>query len=182
LIVRFLERRERGDRGSTVLEVALASALFMLMVGAVLTALDSGTRSERVSQARQEALLDLRQAMTQMTKEIRQAVSIDPTSTATRLDMHTLVGGTDRRVVYEVSGSAPNAILRRTVYTPTATTFELANRIVAPQAFCYQFNETCLATTPGETLSSIRVSLALTPVVLSAGSITLATDIELRNL
>ncbi len=174
--------RLREERGVTLVEMVIATGLFMLLVGAVFAALDSGVKTERITQARQDALLDMRQAMTRMTKELRQAVSVDDQSTATKLDIQTLISGVQHHVVYDVVNASPNAILRRTIDGGTPQT--LATRVVAPQAFCYQFDDpTCLRVTPDpETLSSIRISLSLDPVIFSSGSITLATDVELRNL
>ena len=103
---------------------------------------------------------------------------------------------TTHRVVYQVVGTAPNATLQRLLdptgsapgpYTGTAV--QLADKIVAPQAFCYQFDDTalpppgvCNATSPTSTLSAIRVSLSISPVAFAQGSITLATDVQLRNI
>jgi Tfp pilus assembly protein PilE len=184
-MIRRLLRRLTDERGVTLIELMIASGLFMLLTGAVLAALDSGVRTERISQARQEALADMRNAMTRMTKELRQAVSVNPASTATALDMQTLIGGDQHRVIYEVAGASPHAVLQRSV--DSAAPIVLATRIVAPTAFCYQYDDTatppCLRSTPDPaTLSSVRISLTLDPVIFSAGSVTLATDIELRNL
>lgn len=173
--------RLRDDRGFTLIEMMIASALFLLILGVVLSSFDSGTKSERISQARQEALVSLRQAMTQMTKELRQATSVATTSTATHIDMQTLVSGAAHHVVYDVSGAAGSAILTRSL--DGAAPVQLASHVVAPQAFCYQYDDpNCLATSPASTLSSIHVSLELNPVIFSQGSITLATDVELRNI
>lgn len=178
------EMRLRDDRGFTIIELVIASALFFIILLAVLSTVDTGTKSERISQARQEALVGLRQAMTQITKELRQATSVDadPTkSNASRLDIQTLIGGVQHHVVYDVVGTAPNAVLRRSL--DGGAPQQLADRVVAPQAFCYQFDEpTCLATSPTANLSSIRVALEISPVAFSQGAVTLATDVELRNV
>jgi Tfp pilus assembly protein PilV len=183
-VIRNLRHRLIDDRGFTVIELVIASGLFFIILLAVLSTLDTGTKSERISQARQEALVSLRGAMTQMTKELRQAISVDADpskSNASRVDMQTLLGGVQHHVVYQVVGTAPNAILQRSV--DEGPTTQLADRILAPLAFCYQYDEpNCLATSPTADLSSIRVSLEISPVVFSAGAVTLATDIELRNI
>jgi len=185
--LRLLRRLLRtNDRGVTVLELTIASALTMLILLAVLSSLDSGTRSERISQARQEAEVTMRSAMSQVTRDLRQAVSIASGSTATLLDMQTLIDGVQHHVVYQVVGTSPNATLQRTVDSSAATT--LAKNIVAPQAFCYQYiDPSCVASSisalssPND-LSSVRISIQLTPIVFQSGSITLATDVQLRNI
>ena len=191
----------RDERGFTIVELTIAGALLVVIVGAVLSLLDSGTRAERVSQARHSAELTLRGALTQMTTELRQATAIDPNSTQSVLDMTTLISDStgnvsQHRVVYQIVGTAPNAILQRIVDPAgtapgpyTGPVVQLADKVVAPQAFCYQFDDTatpapgvCDATSPTATLASIRISLSISPVAFSQGSVTLATDVQLRNI
>lgn len=171
----------RAESGISVIELSIASMITLILVAAVLSMLDSGTRHERVGQARYEAQLTLRTSMNQISRELRQALSVDPSSNQTRLDMQTLISGTQRRVVYEVVGTAPNAVLQRSLDGGAPAL--LAERIVAPQAFCYHFSEpTCMATSPTADLSSVRISLQIAPVVFSQGTVTLATDVQLRNV
>lgn len=182
------------DRGLTVIELLVGSLLSMIVVMMVLSMLDSGTKSERVSQARHSALLDLRAAVSQMTQEVRQATYVDPSSDVSRLAICTRVRGTASRVVYQVAGSPPNALLQRTAVdgpctrpvTVSGTAATLTDRIVAPQAFCYHFDQAqtppCRATTPPSSLSSIRIDLELSPVAFSEGTMRLATDVQLRNI
>lgn len=177
---KLLRRFVAEDSGINVVELTIAVALLMLIVGAALSMLESGTRAERIGQARNDAQTTLRTAMNQMTKELRQAVSISSSSNQTTLDMQTLIGGVQHHVVYQVVGTPPNAKLQRTM--DGGAPGDLASRIVAPRAFCYQFNEPdCLATSPPTDMSAIRISLRITPVVFSSGTVTLATDVQLRN-
>ena len=172
--------RLREEHGLSLIEVVIASFLSLVILLAVLATLDSGTKSERISQARQDALVDLRSAMAQMTKEIRQADSVASTSNQSRLDIQTFVGGAVHRVVYDVVGTPPNALLRRSL--DGGTPVVLTDRVIAPQPFCYEFDQpNCLSTTPTVNLSSVRISLELSPVAFGAGSVTLATDVQLRN-
>jgi hypothetical protein len=135
----------------------------------------------------------MRTALQQLTKEARQATYVDPTSDASDLYMKTLIDGVEYWVAYKVVGSPPNATLQRLqCSSPTSSTtisclsgavsVQLADRIVAPQAFCYQYDDPdCLSTTPPSTLSAIHVSLQLTPVAFSQGTVTLSTDVRFRN-
>ncbi len=183
-ILRRLNRRD--ERGITVLEVAIAMALSAIIMTAAYSLMDSGTRSERISQARQDAEVTMRAAINQATQDLRQAISIASTSTATNLDMQTLIDGVQHHIVYQVVGTAPNATLQRTIDGGVAQT--LASNIIAPQAFCYQYiDPNCVAPTiaslssPSD-LSSVRIAIQLTPIAFNSGSITLATDVELRNI
>lgn len=180
-MTRLQDRSNREDVGTTVIELVIATALLLIIIGAALSMLDTGTKTERISQARNDAQTSLRGAMNQMTKEVRQAVSVAPSSNQTLLDIQTLISGVQHRVVYQVTGSPPNAKLQRAI--DGGTPVQLADRIMAPQAFCYQYSDPdCLATTPPTGLSSIRISLQISPVVFSSGTVTLATDIQLRNV
>ena len=197
--MRSLRRLRTNEQGFTVIEGVIASTLTLVLAMAVLSLMDSGAKSERISQARHSAQLTLRGATMQMTKEIRQAVSVAAGSTQTVLDMQTLLydqvtnSVQTHRVVYRVTGSPPDAKLER-LEDPTgtapgpysgATAVQLADRVVAPQAFCYQYDgstNTCTSTSPTATLSSIRISLEITPVAFNAGAVKLATDVKLRNV
>jgi prepilin-type N-terminal cleavage/methylation domain-containing protein len=198
---RTLRRLGRDDCGFTLVEMMIVTAVLVVIVGAVLSLLDTATRTERISQARDTAEVTLRGALTQMTKELRTAVSIDSHSTQSVLDMQTLISDStgsvsQHRVVYQVVGMSPNATLQR-IIDPTGTApgpysgsaVQLADKVVAPQAFCYQFDDTatpapgvCNASSPASTLSTVRVSLSVSPVAFSNGSVTLATDVQLRNV
>jgi Tfp pilus assembly protein PilV len=186
--------RLRDEGGLSIIEVTIASVLLIIVLFSAFSLLDSGTRSERTSQARNDAQVMLRTAVAQMTKEIRQATYVDSTSNQSSLSMKTLIGGTEYWVSYEVTGTTPNAVLnRRQCASPTSSTtisclastaaVQIADRVVAPQAFCYQFDDPdCLAVSPTSTLSAIHVSLQVSPVVFSQGTVTLATDVQLRNI
>lgn len=172
----------------------VASLLFLVMVMAALSLLDSGTKSERTSQARNDAQAMLRRAVAQMSKEIRQTTLVDSSSDQSDLYMKTLLQGVEYWVSYKVVGTPPNATLRRAQCSSpansttisclaSAVSVQLADRVVAPQAFCYQFDDPdCLATVPTTTLSSVHVSLQVAPVAFASGSVTLATDVHLRNI
>jgi len=189
-LVRHLHR----DDGFSLVEVMVASLLFLVMVMAALSLLDSGTKSERTSQARNDAQAMLRRAVAQMSKEIRQTTLVDSSSDQSDLYMKTLLQGVEYWVSYKVVGTPPNATLRRAQCSSpassttisclaSAVSVQLADRVVAPQAFCYQFDDPdCLATVPTTTLSSVHVSLQVAPVAFASGSVTLATDVHLRNI
>jgi type II secretory pathway component PulJ len=167
--------RLRREEGITVIELLVASSIFIILLLPVLSLLDSGTRTERANQVRHDALVDLRGAMTRITKDVRQALSIDPASSKTMLDMTTIVSGSDHRIVYQLTGST----LTRSIDggTPGA----LAENVTSTEVFCYDPPD-CALTAPPDDPSAVRVAIALEPVVFSGGPLTLATDVELRNI
>ena len=192
---RALTRIVGEDSGLSVIELIIASTLSMVILLSALMAVDSGTRTERGQQARNEALLDARAAMTRMTKETRQALSLATSSTRTKIDMQTLVGGDAYHVVYELTAGR---LVRKSCAEPAATpscalptsSEELATRVTAvnpgPPAsttsvFCYD-PPVCAMPAPLGHPRSVRISMGIEPEVLSGGPITLATDVKLRNI
>jgi hypothetical protein len=174
----------RGDGGMTVIELVIASALFLVILMGVLASLDTATKAERGQQARTDALLDLRNGMTRVTKEVRQATAIDATSTTKKIDMQTLILGSKKRVIYNVSGTSLTRAVCTSFDFGTAcgsTGGVLADHLTNVDPFCYDA-PTCSAANPTVTTTSVRITLAGTPDVLSNKAITLATDIELRNI
>jgi prepilin-type N-terminal cleavage/methylation domain-containing protein len=191
--------RPSDDAGFSLVELMVALGLFSIILIAVLNMFDSGTRAERSSQARQSALLELREAMSYVTRDLRQATRIDatPASGPSKVDMRTLVSGTERRVVYEVvqehsmspcTTSTPSCRLVRKL-DGASTGSVLATRLqptVPDPAFCYSYDtagRTCIdGGVTVSPLTAVRVTLALDPDVFAGPPIKLATDIELRNL
>jgi type II secretory pathway component PulJ len=167
--------RLREEDGVGMIELLVAAAIFIILLLPVLSLLDSGTKTERANQARHEALLDLRSVMTRITKDVRQALTIDPASDRTKLDMETIVLGVEHRVVYQLTGGT----VTRAVDGGAATL--LAEKVTSAQIFCYDPPD-CVLTAPPEDPTSVRVDIALEPEVFSRGPINLATDVELRNI
>ncbi len=168
-------RRLRDDRGVGIIELVVASAIFIILLLPVLSLLDSGTKTERANQARHVALVDLRTAMTRITKDVRQALSLDPSSTRTKLDMETIVAGIEHRIVFELTAGTLTRALDGGAPAP------LARKVSSTQIFCYDPPD-CTLTAPPEDPSAVRVDIALEPEVFSGGPITLATDVDLRNI
>ena len=174
-----LRRRLCDERGLSVLEIVIAGGLFMTLLAAVLMMLDSGTRTERAQQARQDALLELRDAMTDLSTEVRQAVALMPESTRSRLVIETPRTGAERWATFElVNGeflTQTCAVLPCTG-SPTSVTSN-----VITGTFCYD-PPGCISTAPTSAMSNIRISLSVQPDVSSASEIVLWTDVELRNI
>lgn len=173
---RSLLRLRDDDHGMTVVELSVASMLFVIVLFSVFSVLDSGTKAERGQQARHDSLLQARAAMTRMTRDVRQALSLSPSSTRTRLQIETYINGAAQQVVYELNASDQ---IVRTVGTAAGTT--LVERVTTDAPFCYDPDSSCTAPAPAVTLSKVRINLSVQPDVANAREITLATDIELRN-
>jgi Tfp pilus assembly protein PilW len=177
-----IARRLRNESGTSVIELVIVTAISIVILGAVLSMLDSGTKTERGTEARHSVLLALRGAVERVDKDLRQATLVASTSTTSCLDMQTYISGVTHRVVYQVIGGEFRRTLDGTVAcTGTQTSAAtLVSHMSTTAVFCYD-PPTCAATGPPSPIALVRVSLAATPEVFSGGPISLATDIRLRN-
>jgi type II secretory pathway pseudopilin PulG len=162
----------------SIIELLIAITLFMVLLMSVLATLDSGTRTERASQAKQDTIHDLRTAVARMAKDVRQAVAIQSTSSKGRLAFRTIVGGDEKDVIYEVD--ANKDLYRLVDGVPPGV--PLASGVTnASTLFCYD-PPTCAMASPVPPFTRVRISLTGLPEVGSQAPITFATDVELRNL
>lgn len=171
------------ERGLTLIELVIAGALSMLVLAGLLAAVGAGTRAENETRARHIAFRDLRDAVGVATSDIRQATGVSTSSTPTSLDIQTLVAGAPARMIYAVE----NAQFRQTVCSSfdfsapcggTATT--LVGEISVDRAFCYDTD--CTASAPTSALSLLRITIARDAMSDADAPITVATDVQLRNL
>jgi prepilin-type N-terminal cleavage/methylation domain-containing protein len=104
---RLHEARRRADdeRGFTIVEVVLSISLLAIVVAVLCSALWTVQRNEQFSRGRTEALDSMRNSLSRMTKDLRQAYSINGTPDATTLDVNTYVDGVQARVFYDMTGT-----------------------------------------------------------------------------
>jgi len=98
-------RTSAAETGFTLIEVVITVTLLAIVLGALLTVFESVQRSAAFVQNRSESLDAMRIVVDEMTKEIRQATSVAPSSTTSMLDMTTYLLGVSKRVVYQASGT-----------------------------------------------------------------------------
>ena len=166
------------DAGFTLVEMMIAFGLFSILLMAVFSLLDSGTKTEDVALARQQATVNLRNALTLMTRDVRQATWIDPTSNTTHLHMPSQLDGSPINVVYDVSS---NQITR----TLTGGSRTLVTRIdPSTTPFCYNppSCDTLVNLPVPQQPTTIRISLTLSPVKFGHDTVALQTDVKLRNI
>lgn len=167
-------KRLRDETGTSLIEVVIALGIFLVLLFAVLLVLDSATRAERGGEARHVALLEVRSAMHRISKDLRQATSIAPSSTTDRIEIDTLIAGEPHGIVFEVAGGEIRRIIDGGNPVP------LADDVTTATPFCFDPPD-CVATSPGSP-SMVRVTLDVEPEVFASGPLTLVTDIKLRNL
>lgn len=174
----------RDDSGLTLVELLIASALAAIIMVAALNMLDSGSRTERATEARHTVQLAMNDAMTRISKEIRQASALGLDSTPSLLDMQTLLDGNLIRVIYDVNGTnfrrtlCANTDLAATCGGTAQTLISRFSTTVVP--FCYD-PDGCTATSISTTPQKIRVTLTAEAAVFSGGPITQMTEVDLRN-
>lgn len=170
-----MRRRLADESGFSLVELAIVGGLLLLIGTAALTVLESGVRTHRGQQVRAETLEDQRTAMERMTKEIRQAVEVDTTSTRSSLGMETLIGGVEHDVVYDVV----DGTLRRTQDAGSAV--PLVRGVASVEVFCYDPPD-CLLSAPASTTPPlVQVTLSVEPDTRGAPAVLLQTDVHLRN-
>ena len=163
------------DRGTTLIELVAVMGLLLVVMGSILSAYMAGVRTEKAAEVRDVAMEDLRYSMARLTKDVRQAVSIEASSSTSRLAIQTLVNGVQRRVVFDVAGTE----LRRAV--GTGSPVPIARGMVRSDVFCYDA-PTCAAPSPTPGIELVRLALEVKPSQASAPPMALATDVQLRNL
>jgi hypothetical protein len=169
-----------------VIEVVIASTVSLVIVMALFAVVDSGTRAEHASHTKHEAFQELRGALSRASTDIRQATDVNPSSTSASLDIQTLVQGAPKRMIFSVAGSS----FRRTMCLEANFDFastcggapaELVANVTTALPFCYNPPD-CSATAPVAALGLVRITIGSAPAVRSDTPVTLATEVQLRNL
>lgn len=158
--------RSRNEAGFTILELSIVSALLLLVLAAATVMLTTYVHEDAFETARTDAQTNMRVVMNAMTKEIREAHSIDGASTATSLVMHTPVLGVDTTVTYSVSGT----YLRRSV---TGSNPVVVTRIASGTGFVY--------VPDAATAQRVSVHLAVHPAQSPDTTLVLDSEVSLRN-
>ena len=140
--------------------------LLLVIVGSLLTVFESVQRTQMFTQERSQTLDDMRVALSRITKEARQASSVAPTSTASKLDLQTYVNGVATQVVYEAAGST----LTRTAGGSAAPILSNLNSTVV---FTYA---------PAVTQTQVvTITLNVHPVRRPDTVVSLTSEVRLRN-
>lgn len=164
--MREIDARESG---TTIFEVTVSSAIVAIVIAVGLTSFIAAQRNQSYVSARTSALDSLRVSMQMLTKEVRQAVSIDPTSVGTSITMKTYVTGTSQpvQVRYYVNGT--------TLYRQQGTNASrgIQDRLASTQVFTY---------TPGVVGAQIViVNLKVHPRHAPDTVVQLTSEVRLRN-
>jgi type II secretory pathway component PulJ len=149
------------------LELAVTVMLLMGVVGMLLTVFESVQRSAAFVSNRSETLDSMRLAVDQMTKEIRQATSVDPSSTSSHLEMDTYILGVTKHIVYQATGSN---VTRSLSGDPAVV---IQNQVTSTDLFTYVdsvFN-----------VQVVSIRLSVHPVNAPDTTLVLTSEARLRN-
>jgi type II secretory pathway pseudopilin PulG len=160
-----------------MVEVLITMLIVGIVASSLMAVFISLQRSERFTQDRSEALDDMRVAMERMTKEIRQATSIDLTSGDSRIEMDAYVNGTSQHLIYEIVGEQ---LVRRVGASGTAVV--IASDLDVP----YPAGETFFAYTfpdSGTVADAVVVSIRLRvhPPRRPDTTLELRSEVRVRN-
>lgn len=98
--------RGRASDGHTIIELAITCSLLLIVLGVIFGALDNVMNVQAYDSERTNSLDAMRLTLNTMTRELRQATSIDETaSTASHVDFESYGRTGARRVVYNASGT-----------------------------------------------------------------------------
>ncbi len=161
---------EHGSGGFTILEQVITCGLLLLVLGVIFSALDSVTKSEAYSSDRTAALDDMRLTLNRMTRELRQASSVnEATSTSSRIEFETYGGGAMRRVVYVLTGT----VLTRSVNSAPA--IPVLTGIAATNLFTY------VSAPPVPGAQWVQINLRVHPKRTPETILVLDSEVNLRN-
>lgn len=155
------------EDGFTVIELSITMGILLIVMGSLLSVFTAAQRTQSFASNRSETLDEMRLAMDQMTKDIRQATLIDATSGASRIEMDSYVLGVTQHVIYETSGST----VTRSIGSSTG--IPLLTRLVSTPIFTYSPNVTGAQV--------VTVTLRVSPRNAPETVLELTSEIRVRN-
>lgn len=156
-------RTSAVEHGFSLIELTITVSLLVVVLAMFAEALVSSQRSQSFAQDRSETLDSLQTTMARVTKDTRQATSIDATSSASQLDMHTYYNGAAATVSYVITTTT----LTRSVNGGAAII--LVQRLASPSLFTYE-------------PQVVKILLQVTPKNSPNTTVHLTSEVRLRNL
>jgi hypothetical protein len=142
----------------------------MLVLGVLFTSLDGVVKSEAYTADRTASLATMRVTLNVMTRELRQASSVnEATSTASRIEFDTYGNGVPRHVVYDATGTT----LTRTVNGGTAVT--ALTGLATTSLFSY------VTAPPVPGAQWVHINLQVRPKKSPETVLVLDSEVNLRN-
>jgi hypothetical protein len=179
--MRWLRNRvtASSERGVTVVEMAVTTALLMVVLLAVFDSFDTISKSQAFQADRTVSIDDMRNVLNMMTRELRMATSVtQPASTPSpTLTYVTYINGASTTITYTVTGtcsaSAPSCTLTRTV--GSAAAFPVLTRLTSSNVF------TATSATDVTGIQWVEIDLSMSPIKSPTTTLVLQSKVNLRN-
>ncbi len=146
----------------------MTTLLVGVVMATMLGALISVQRSEATVRGRTTSLDELRETLAYVSRDIRQAISVDVDSTATRLEIDGYAEGMSAQIVWEVNVDGD---LQRTVDGGTPTIDQ--EGVLDPNVFSYEPDVA--------TAEIVAIDLTLVPIAKPDATMTVVGEVRLRN-
>lgn len=153
------------EGGFTLVEMVVTLLVMSIITAAFLAVFSRALTDSETVQFRRDYLNDMRIAMEQMTKQIRQATAVD-TAQADYLGMDTLINGASHHIHYRVDGTT----LVREIDGGSAT--PILQDLASTAVFTYTYSDGILE----------EIDILLTVDRGNGGTIDLSSQAETRNL
>jgi len=164
------EPSDGTEDGYTIVEMMITSALLILVVISVLSALENVSSAQAFQADRTNAIDDMRNVLNRMTRDLRQATAINDCGTdSATISYTTAINGTSTAVIYTASGTS----LSRTEGGGTA--FTVLQNLASTQVF------TCTSATDVTGVQWVNIDLNVTPRKLPSTTLELQSEVNLRN-
>jgi type II secretory pathway component PulJ len=153
----------------TLIELTVTCGLLMVVIGSIALQLNGAQRTQHYATDRAAILDETRASMARMTKDLRQASAIDPSSDDDHLVMTTYVGSVNKTVTYNIAGTN----LTRAVSGKTGSE-TLQRNLASTSIFTYS---------PSASVAQIvGIRLEVTPPASPDTTVGLTSEVELRNM
>ncbi len=154
----------------TLIELLIASALLLVVLLVTFQALETTSKSQAYQTNRSSTLDEMRGVLSRMTKDLRQATSIDEaTSSTSTVTFTTYVNDVSTQVVYTASGTT----LTRTVGTASPVT--IMTHLSSTDIFGYN------PELGSSGVQWVDINLQVSPKGYPTTTLVLDSEINLRN-
>jgi prepilin-type N-terminal cleavage/methylation domain-containing protein len=184
LVRRRTSRADRGEAGFTLVELMVTMAVMSIVATSVMSVAFRLFTTTNTVTNRRDVLTDGRQAIDQMTKQLRQGIAVDQAnSSASQLAFTTYIDGKAATVVWRVTGTkAPYTLEQSRDIASIAGDGNFAP-LVSPLLCKTKSDAGCTAdpftyTSHGGVVDQVTIDLTFQT---DTSSIDLISDVDLRN-
>ncbi len=154
----------------TIVELMITSALLILVLLSVLSAFDTVSGAQAFQADRTKNLDDMRNVLNRMTRELRQASTVnEAASTTTSITFTTAINGTPTQVVYSATGTT------LTKQIGSGSAFIALKNLATTSIFAYVTGGTSTG------VQWVDINLQVTPARHPATTLVLDSEVNLRN-